>query len=253
MNKKLNHYCKRNIRRLFIAHGIAYIILCSIISYIINNYDKQKLKLQQENNIVAESVLPASSEVKTENNYAGYECCVNIYRMYQEDKKVGNKVANKTSTLKKNKYYYYNVPLNKKLQRHIYKLCKKYEVEDKVSLIMAVVEQESDFNAKAKSTTNDYGLMQINKTNFPELEEKLGITNMLNPYQNIHAGIYILSGHLKNTENIHKSLMCYNMGAKRTNELWEKGIRSSQYSRSIIKKYKKYEKQKDMNKPQSED
>jgi len=48
--------------------------------------------------------------------------------------------------------------------------------------IFAMIEKESDFDPGAVSTTGDYGLMQINKSNLPAIEKTFGEVNLLDPY-----------------------------------------------------------------------
>jgi len=62
------------------------------------------------------------------------------------------------------------------------------------SLALAVAQIESGFDPNAVSPTNsngtkDYGLFQINSSNF----SSLGLTNPLDPTQNINAGVGLLS------------------------------------------------------------
>ena len=103
--------------------------------------------------------------------------------------------------------------------------------------IFAMIERESSFNPDAISSTGDYGLMQINKSNLPYLKESLGTTNLLDPYQNIEAGIYWYSGIKANNHgSIEKDLMVYNMGSRGASRQWDKGIYSTNYSKDIVEK-----------------
>lgn len=58
---------------------------------------------------------------------------------------------------------YFDVPLSHSLQRYIYEVCADENVP--VSLIIAMIDQESKFNPEVVSKTGDYGLMQINTIN----------------------------------------------------------------------------------------
>src|SRR5665647_1948633 len=70
--------------------------------------------------------------------------------------------------------------------------CEKYAVDPKE--IFAIIKKESNFDTQAISSTGDYGLMQINKSNLPALNKALGTTDLLDPYQNIEAGVYWYAG-----------------------------------------------------------
>lgn len=59
---------------------------------------------------------------------------------------------------------------------------------------MAVMKNESNFNASAISSTDDYGYFQINIVNHARLSNLLGTANEpLNPYVNIDWGTYMLA------------------------------------------------------------
>ena len=123
----------------------------------------------------------------------------------------------------------YDIPLDTELQRYTYNLCVEYSVEEHYPLMLAVMWHESNFNEKAVSRTNDYGLMQINKINHKWLSEKFGITDFLDAKQNIKAGVYILSTYLLKYEDIDKALMAYNLGETGARRYWNAGRYTTRY------------------------
>lgn len=127
---------------------------------------------------------------------------------------------------------YYNVPLDMELQDYIREECIDAELD--MELVLAIMKVESDFNPKVISSTGDFGLMQVNKINFEEIERELGLTNMLDPYQGAKAGIYLLSK-LKWNESEHQMLMAYNIGVAGAQKLWEQGIYETDYSKKVLK------------------
>lgn len=128
---------------------------------------------------------------------------------------------------------YYDVPLSEDLQDYIRTLCKENDVP--MSLIIAMIEVESSFRSNVISGTSDYGLMQINKINHEWLTEEYGITDFLDPYQNVFCGIAIIAGHLEKTDgDIALALMRYNCGATGAKRLWDKGIYSTSYTEKIL-------------------
>lgn len=128
---------------------------------------------------------------------------------------------------------YYDVPLSEDLQDYIRTLCKENDVP--MSLIIAMIEVESSFRSNVISGTSDYGLMQINKINHEWLTEEYGITDFLDPYQNVFCGITIIAGHLEKTDgDIALALMRYNCGATGAKRLWDKGIYSTSYTEKIL-------------------
>lgn len=104
-----------------------------------------------------------------------------------------------------------------------------------MSLIIAMIEVESSFRANVISKSDDYGLMQINKINHEIMSEKYGITDFLDPYQNVFCGITIIAEHLEKTDgDIALALMRYNCGATGAKRLWDKGIYSTSYTEKIM-------------------
>lgn len=144
---------------------------------------------------------------------------------------------------------YFEVPLARKLQDYIFDQCEIYTIDP--ALVIALIHVESCFISNAESKTNDFGLMQINSFNNEWLRETLGVTDMLDPYQNVQAGIYILNSCHKSVERnfpdvageqkLHMILMSYNMGFTGANRnCWSNNIYSSRYSEKIMSYYELY-------------
>lgn len=133
---------------------------------------------------------------------------------------------------------YYDVPLSHDLQDYISELCDENGIP--MSLVIAIIDVESSFNANAVSSTNDYGLMQINKCNHEWLR-KQGVMDVFNPYQNVRGGIMILSECYNG--NLSKSLMSYNLGVARANALWNEGVYGTSYSRAVLSAKEVYDEQ----------
>lgn len=135
---------------------------------------------------------------------------------------------------------YYDCPLSNDLQDYIRELCSDKDVP--MSLIIAMIEVESSFRANIISKSDDYGLMQINKINHEVMSEKYGITDFLDPYQNVFCGITIIAEHLEKTDgDIALALMRYNCGATGAKRLWDKGIYSTSYTEKIMTTMEEYD------------
>jgi soluble lytic murein transglycosylase-like protein len=102
-----------------------------------------------------------------------------------------------------------------------------------MALIIAQIQVESQFRADVISSTNDYGLMQINKINHKWLSERYGITDFLNPYQNVICGVKMMSEHYSCYGDLDKALMAYNLGVGGASKLWNQGIYSTEYVEKI--------------------
>ena len=135
---------------------------------------------------------------------------------------------------------YFDVPLSHSLQRYVYEICADEEVP--VTLIMAMVEHESQFNPEIVSKTNDYGLLQINAVNHTQLAEKYRAADMLNPYQNIFCGVKIIGSYLRAYDgDSTKALMAYTMGDYGAATARESGITSTAYTDKILALMQAYE------------
>lgn len=124
------------------------------------------------------------------------------------------------------------VVMNEDEQKFVYCLANAYAID--FSLVMALMQHESNFRSDVISNTNDYGLMQINKMNHEYLAGALGITDFLDPYQNIRAGMFTLRKLFERYQDTNMVLMAYNMGENSATRLWGKGIYETNYSRSIL-------------------
>lgn len=128
---------------------------------------------------------------------------------------------------------YYDVPLSHELQDYI----RGNEYGLDLALVLAVIEVESDYTSDVISETNDYGLMQINAVNHDWLANEYGLTDMLNPYQNLDAGMLMLSMAIDQASSMHGALMVYNCGLSGAQELWAEGVDETEYSRKVLDKY----------------
>lgn len=135
--------------------------------------------------------------------------------------------------------FLFDIPLSDSLQRYIYEICADEGVP--VTLALAMIEHESGFNLEVISSTDDYGLMQINAINHEWLEEKYRVADFLNPYQNAFCGITIIGSYIEKYGDYGKALMAYNMGDYGAQKSWENGVTSSSYSTTILDLMQKYE------------
>lgn len=133
---------------------------------------------------------------------------------------------------------YYDVPLSFELQDYIRNLCDEKGVP--MSLIMAIIEVESYFKPDLISGTNDYGLMQINTCNHEWLREKHGITDFLDPFQNVFCGITILAGHYDKFGDVDMALMAYNLGAGGAKKKWKNNVFETRYTEKVNSAWEGY-------------
>ena len=127
----------------------------------------------------------------------------------------------------------WDIPLSDDLQMYIYNLCEEYNIS--YAMVIAMIDVESSFDAKAISSTNDYGLLQINKINH---KDKM---DYLDPYDNVKHGIRALHKLTKKYEEADLVAMCWNCGEAGAKKLWKQGIHSTEYSRKVVEKKMEYE------------
>ena len=99
---------------------------------------------------------------------------------------------------------------------------------------MAMIQHESNFDPSAISRTDDYGLMQINIRNHEWLTDMLGLTDFLDPYENMRCGCFILRNLFEKYQDTDMVLMAYNMGEHGAARLWEEGIYETNYTHSVL-------------------
>lgn len=124
------------------------------------------------------------------------------------------------------------IPLDYDTQACLRAWCEQYSVP--YSLALAVIEAESTFRADA-SNGSCYGYMQINSVNLEWLGEQIGVTDLTDPLQNLHSGVFILANLNGKYEDWNKALVCYNCGEAGAYEyVFSQGYTSSQYSRHVL-------------------
>ena len=129
--------------------------------------------------------------------------------------------------------------LSEELQEFTYYMCRAYYID--FDFAMSLMFSESSFNAAAVSQDgHDFGLMQIRDCNNDWLKEELGVTDMLNPYENIRAGLYILRGLFEKYNDSSKVVMAYKMGEYGASVLWDKGVYETTASQRVLAQADKF-------------
>ena len=117
---------------------------------------------------------------------------------------------------------FYDVPLSEELQKHIFKECEKHNITP--SVVIAIIEQESSFDAsKIGDNGESIGLMQVQPKWHQKRMDRLGCTDLLNPFQNVTVGIDYLAELIKKDSDLYWVLMAYNGGNAYSTERIESG------------------------------
>lgn len=129
----------------------------------------------------------------------------------------------------------FDVPLSEDLQLHIIHLCEEYHIDP--AIILAMIERESRFQSGVIGDNgNSFGLLQIQARWHGARMDKLGVTDLLDPYQNVAVGIDYLAELLGEYEDLEMALVAYNAGPTGAYNGWfSKGIYSSNYSETVVK------------------
>lgn len=106
----------------------------------------------------------------------------------------------------------YDVPLSADLQEHISGLCEDYGVD--MPLVLAIIGQESNYRPDAAGDNgNSLGLMQIQPRWHQGRMDRLGVTDLLDPYQNVTVGIDLLAELISENKGMEWAVTAYNAGA----------------------------------------
>jgi len=127
--------------------------------------------------------------------------------------------------------YHEEIPLDKELQKYFYLECLDTGTDYAFALSIVDIETGGTFNPNIISKTNDYGLFQCNgcwKSTF----KKLGLIqdsmkDLLNPYNSIHAGLYLLSQYQAEFGVSEAAAVKYNRGNAKASS-------STPYSRKVM-------------------
>lgn len=108
---------------------------------------------------------------------------------------------------------YYDVPLDYELQDFITTLCEEHHIDPAV--VIAMIKRESSFQADAIGDGGySLGLMQIQPYWHQARMDRLGCTDLLEPYQNVTVGVDLLAYLIDSYGgDVGKALTAYNRGS----------------------------------------
>ena len=110
------------------------------------------------------------------------------------------------------KYIYYDVPFDVDTQREITDVCSEYNLTYELILGVISVECASFEPNTLGDGGNSFGLMQIQPKWWSETMAQEGVTNLLDPIQNVRCGCAILRDLCKKYGTVYRALQYYNTG-----------------------------------------
>lgn len=116
---------------------------------------------------------------------------------------------------------------------YLYNLCRERNIS--YPLMLALIEKESGYQWDAESPDGSCkGYAMINDKWHQERMEKLGVTDIHDPYGNLEVSLDFLAELFSRYHDANVVLMCYNCGESGAERLLEKGIFSTEYSEKIL-------------------
>lgn len=108
--------------------------------------------------------------------------------------------------------YIYDVPMEDKLQLYIVRLCEEHHIDP--AIVLGMAQRETNFDADAIGDGGDsFGMWQVQPKWHQERMDKLGVTDLLDPYQNVTVAVDYLVEMLGWYDgDIAKALTAYNQG-----------------------------------------
>ncbi len=128
---------------------------------------------------------------------------------------------------------YYNVPLDYELQDYIRELCDEYNVD--MPLVLAIIGQESNYDTSAIGDDGQsQGLMQIQQRWHSSRMERLNVTDLMNPRQNVTVGVDLLAELISEEKGWEWAVTAYNAGIEKADFNRDMGV-LSEYTQSVMK------------------
>ena len=128
------------------------------------------------------------------------------------------------------------VKLNSKLQSWIFEYCDTKKISP--CLVLAIIEQESECDPDCTyitETEESVGWMQIQEKWHRDRMDRLGVTDLTDPYQNIQTGIDYLLELFETKPEVEWVLNAYNGGKAYADKMQEKKI-DTDYSQKILRR-----------------
>lgn len=124
------------------------------------------------------------------------------------------------------------------IEGYVLDICKRYP-DVSPEMVHSVIWHESRYDASSKNSNGTcVGLMQISTKWHKQRAEKLGVTDLFDPYGNILVGVdYLNDLYQYNGKDWNLALMLYSMDNKKARAMYAKGEITNYVSSVIHKEY----------------
>lgn len=231
---------KQRIVNIVVVSATTTSLICGISSYsnLLNDYHV----LQMSEQVKADRIAYLQTDLEETN--------IELDAAAKELKTYKALVDNRPEYFTPNNWYvssaeapriFYAIPLSEELQCYTYTMCCYFQIPEMYTYLLAIFWQETHYTDdqihENENGTTDYGIAQINSSNIEMLTDQIGITDIMDPEQNICSACYIFAALLTYYDgNIHKSIMAYNLGTGNVAKLEAQGIYSSEYTDLVYDK-----------------
>lgn len=124
-----------------------------------------------------------------------------------------------------------DIPLDEETQLLLYQACEETGVQ--YELALAVIKKETDFRNITGDDGASTGYMQVQRRWHEDRMERLGVTDLTDPYSNFLVGCDYLAEMIGKGRGIEWALMAYNGGPSYANDMAKAG-RVSQYAKDVL-------------------
>ena len=124
-----------------------------------------------------------------------------------------------------------DIPLDEGTQRLLYQACEQMGIQ--YELALAVIWQETDFRNITGDGGDSIGYMQVQPRWHSDRMERLGVTDLSDPYSNFLVGCDYLAELIARDKGLEWALMAYNGGPIYANEKIARET-ISQYAKNVL-------------------
>lgn len=132
---------------------------------------------------------------------------------------------------------------DREIQKFTYTTCKSYGVD--YAVILAIIETESAYKSEAYGSSTDTGYMQIIPRFHEERTERLNVTDLFDPKENITTGVDFIAELLEKYEgNYTKAITAYHWGCSGAyDRFFQFGEESCKYTDVVLNRAERIRKE----------